>query len=102
MCDFKDCEKHGKLPCSKLNEFIFQKPSCYGPLKAQTAPVAEVPCSDGLSAAQLIEPGYYWWLPQCERKNPDKQESWSIISWHPKIPDGRQGVFVGPLKKPSR
>jgi hypothetical protein len=58
------------------------------------------PFSDGLSAEQLTEAGYYWWLPQCDIGKTD-DACWNIINWHPKNPDSRKGIFVGPLKKPS-
>lgn len=33
MCDFIDCEVYGKLTCSGVGGPIFQKPSCYRPVK---------------------------------------------------------------------
>jgi hypothetical protein len=50
---------------------------------------------------EMTEPGYYWWCPQCEVKNANKSESWTVVSWHPKN-DQRQkyGLFYGPLSAP--
>ncbi|EQB8388892.1 hypothetical protein [Pseudomonas aeruginosa] len=51
---------------------------------------------------QMIEPGYYWWLPEYLSANPEKQENWQIISWHPaNTARVRVGIFVGPLIPPT-
>ncbi|HEP7878045.1 TPA: hypothetical protein VDT20_005752 [Pseudomonas aeruginosa] len=51
---------------------------------------------------QMAEPGYYWWLPEYLSVNPEKQENWQIISWHPaNTARERVGIFVGPLIPPT-
>ncbi len=55
MCEFKDCGQHNEESCGKYKFGEFQRPSCYitPSLKAQKAPVDEVPCSDGLCSATI-------------------------------------------------
>lgn len=51
---------------------------------------------------EMTEPGYYWWLPSCLEHEPEKDENWQVLSWHP-MNDARQksGVFYGPLPAPT-
>ncbi|UKH48011.1 hypothetical protein [Pseudomonas phage vB_PaeM_RP7] len=50
----------------------------------------------------MVEPGYYWWLPEYLSTSPEKQENWQIICWHPlDTSRERVGVFVGPLTPPT-
>lgn len=51
---------------------------------------------------QMVEPGYYWWLPAFLSDNPEKKENWQVISWHPANPArDRSGIFVGPMIPPT-
>ncbi|HCF7194741.1 TPA: hypothetical protein NIJ32_002206 [Pseudomonas aeruginosa] len=55
-----------------------------------------------LRPEQLVEPGYYWWLPGYLSDHPEKQENWQIISWHPaNTARERIGFFCGPLTPPT-
>jgi len=52
---------------------------------------------------EMVEPGYYWWLPEMFRGDDEAfrmEENWSIISWHP-LNDQRQksGQFLGPIRR---
>lgn len=56
-----------------------------------------------LTADQLTEPGYYWWLPKYYSNEPEISEYWSVVHWRPE--DNlriRSGLFVGPLKAPVK
>jgi len=56
-----------------------------------------------LTADQLTEPGYYWWLPECFKNEPNEPEHWSVRNWHPEDSTRpRSGLFVGPLKAPVK
>lgn len=58
-----------------------------------------------LTADQLEGMGHgkYWWLPECFIDQPDIQEHWSIITWHPSAPNiAKNGLFSGPLKAPVK
>ncbi len=55
-----------------------------------------------LRPEQMVEPGYYWWLPEYLSTSPEKEENWQIICWHPlDTSRERVGVFVGPLTPPT-
>lgn len=56
-----------------------------------------------LTADQLTENGYYWWLPPVFDGKSEDHGFWQIIEWYPKSscnPSG--GFFVGPLKAPVK
>lgn len=56
-----------------------------------------------LKPEEMKEAGYYWWLPSYLSGEPEKEEHWLIISWHPANPTReRAGFFVGPLKPPGK
>lgn len=49
----------------------------------------------------LVENGYYWWLPEYLSDNPGNPDNWTIISWHPENNAiCKVGFFVGPLSAP--
>ena len=53
------------------------------------------------TATELTIPGYYWWLPEYLKNEPNTKCNWSIVAWHP-LDATRQnsGLFIGPLKEP--
>ena len=54
-----------------------------------------------LTAKELKEPGYYWWIPSFLAGESDREENWIVLFWHP-VTSSRDGtgLYVGPLKAP--
>jgi len=57
-----------------------------------------------LTADQLTEPGYYWWLPEKSPSSDWRSGEWMICPLpEAKSPKPKKGgVFVGPLKAPTK
>jgi hypothetical protein len=56
------------------------------------------------SIDEVVESGYYWWLPQCylEEGRSNDESCWSIITLVPEagVNMDKVGLFVGPLNVP--